>query len=257
MDAATQADRPVRTLCAVLYYTGCRISEALALTARRVDINGQTIIFESLKKRRRGVYRAVPVPGTLIDQLDMVHGIREAHRRKNGDILDAPLWPIARHAAATTLGLFSLTIGALTLGLLLLWPRIGRRLSAALLVLDRVQHADREPLAERHDDRMGGRVVRFLDPIVGTGDPRLIDHGHCRVLDERMAFAFVREDLGEPAPCANHATGISVPVTFSHGWWHPVMAGCSSGGMSSSWKVAIGMGCASSVISTTHRKAAG
>ena len=89
----------MRTLCAVLYYTGCRISEALALTPRRVDINGQTIIFESLKKRRRGLYRAVPVPETLIDQLDMVHGIREAHRRKKNDILDAPLWPIARNTA--------------------------------------------------------------------------------------------------------------------------------------------------------------
>jgi integrase len=99
LDAATQADRPVRTLCAVLYYTGCRISEALALTPRRIDINGQTIIFESLKKRRRGVYRAVPVPETLIDTLDLAHGIREAHRRKKDDILDAPLWPIARNKA--------------------------------------------------------------------------------------------------------------------------------------------------------------
>jgi integrase/recombinase XerD len=99
LDAATQADRPVRTLCAVLYYTGCRISEALALTPRRVDISGQTLIFESLKKRRRGVYRAVPVPEVLIDQLDMVHGIREAHRRKKDDSLDTSLWPIARNTA--------------------------------------------------------------------------------------------------------------------------------------------------------------
>ena len=66
LDAATQADRPIRTLCSVLYYTGCRISEALALTPRRIDINDQTIIFETLKKRRRGVYRAVPVPQALI-----------------------------------------------------------------------------------------------------------------------------------------------------------------------------------------------
>ena len=44
LDAATQADRPIRTLCSVLYYTGCRISEALALTARRIDITDQTII---------------------------------------------------------------------------------------------------------------------------------------------------------------------------------------------------------------------
>lgn len=32
-----------------------------------------------------------------------------------------------------------------------------------------------------------------------------IDHGHCRILDERLMLAFLREDLGEPAPCANHA----------------------------------------------------
>ncbi|MEE8291311.1 MAG: tyrosine-type recombinase/integrase, partial [Candidatus Tectomicrobia bacterium] len=72
--AATQADRPIRTLCSVLYYTGCRISEALALTPRRVDIHDQVVIFETLKKRRRGVYRAVPVPQTLLETLDMVHG---------------------------------------------------------------------------------------------------------------------------------------------------------------------------------------
>jgi integrase/recombinase XerD len=29
----------------------------------------------------------------------MVHGIREAHRRKKNDILGAPLWPIARNTA--------------------------------------------------------------------------------------------------------------------------------------------------------------
>ncbi len=54
--AATQADRPIRTLCSVLCYTGCRISEALALTGRRVDLDDHTVIFETLKKRRTGVY---------------------------------------------------------------------------------------------------------------------------------------------------------------------------------------------------------
>jgi integrase/recombinase XerD len=97
--AATEANRPVRTLCAVLYYTGCRISEALALTPRRVDLGEQVLIFATLKKRRKGGYRAVPVPGGLLDTLDMVHGIREAHRRKKTEMLDAPLWPIARNTA--------------------------------------------------------------------------------------------------------------------------------------------------------------
>ena len=41
----------------MLAYTGCRISEALALTADRVDLTANVIIFKSLTKRRRGVYR--------------------------------------------------------------------------------------------------------------------------------------------------------------------------------------------------------
>jgi integrase/recombinase XerD len=39
LEAAMLADRPIRTLCSVLYYTGCRISEALALIPRRIDLN--------------------------------------------------------------------------------------------------------------------------------------------------------------------------------------------------------------------------
>src|SRR5919112_791465 len=79
--AASKAPREVRTFCAVLHATGCRVSEALALTAGGVDLSGRVIVFESLKKRRRGVFRAVPVPAALLDMLDLVHGIRELQRR--------------------------------------------------------------------------------------------------------------------------------------------------------------------------------
>src|SRR5689334_21283580 len=81
MAAAARAARPVRTLCAVLHTTGCRISEALALTPEHVDLPGKAVVFETLKKRRRGVYRAVPVPPGL---LDLVHGLREALKRGRG-----------------------------------------------------------------------------------------------------------------------------------------------------------------------------
>lgn len=96
--AAARADRPVRTFCAVLHDSGCRISEALALTPERVDLSGKALVLESLKKRRRGVYRAVPVPPGLLDQLDLVHGVREAQRRGKGHA-DRPLWPWARNTA--------------------------------------------------------------------------------------------------------------------------------------------------------------
>src|SRR3954465_13874721 len=94
--AAAKAPREVRTFCGVLHATGCRISEALALTADRIDLSGRVIVFESLKKRRTGVFRAVPVPPELLDALDLVHGIREAQRRGEAKAL---LWPWSRMTA--------------------------------------------------------------------------------------------------------------------------------------------------------------
>jgi integrase/recombinase XerD len=94
--AAAKAPREVRTFCGVLHATGCRISEALALTPRQVDLSGRVIVLESLKKRRRGVFRAVPVPPALLDMLDMVHGVRVAQRRGRAK---APLWPWSRMTA--------------------------------------------------------------------------------------------------------------------------------------------------------------
>src|SRR5215207_5968978 len=98
LTAAAKAARPVRTLCSLLHTTGCRIFEALALTPERVDLTGKAVVFESLKKRRRGVYRAVPVPPGLLDELDLVHGVREAQRRGKGHA-DRPLWPWSRMTA--------------------------------------------------------------------------------------------------------------------------------------------------------------
>ena len=69
LKAARSTDTPVRAFCEVLAYTGCRLSEALALTPDRVDPAAGFLVFESLKKRRRGVFRAVPVPSGLLETL--------------------------------------------------------------------------------------------------------------------------------------------------------------------------------------------
>lgn len=98
LKAADEAEREVRTFCATLAYTGCRISEALALTADRVDLKDGTLIFESLKKRRSGVYRPVPVPPALIDALNMVHDVRAAQKRRDRGRA-VRLWPWARNTA--------------------------------------------------------------------------------------------------------------------------------------------------------------
>lgn len=94
--AADRAPRDVRTFCYALAFTGCRLSEALQLTVAGVDLAGGVLVFESLKKRRRGVYRAVPVPASVLDALDLVHGVREVQRRAKDGGRSARLWPWSR-----------------------------------------------------------------------------------------------------------------------------------------------------------------
>jgi len=92
---AERADRQVRTLCMTLAFAGCRLSEALALTADRVDLAAGVLVFATLKKRQDGHYRAVPVPPALLDALDLVHGIRERQARR-GKGHGERLWPWSR-----------------------------------------------------------------------------------------------------------------------------------------------------------------
>src|SRR5260370_39748058 len=79
--AAAKAPREVRSFCSVLCYTGCRISEALALTAKSIDLSARVIVIESLKKRKAGVHRQGPVPPEPIDIMDIGHGIWEIPKK--------------------------------------------------------------------------------------------------------------------------------------------------------------------------------
>ena len=91
--AAEKADRQLRTLCMAFAFSGCRLSEALALTADRVELAAGSLVSESLKKRRSGIYRAVPVPPVLLEALE--HGIREMQSRR-GKGRGERLWPWSR-----------------------------------------------------------------------------------------------------------------------------------------------------------------
>jgi integrase len=96
LTAAQEFPREVRSFCTLLHDTGCRVSEALAVTPERIDFAGKAVTFETLKKRTRGVFRAVPIPDATLDLLAMVHGLRERQSRKQRT---APLWPWSRATA--------------------------------------------------------------------------------------------------------------------------------------------------------------
>jgi integrase len=76
-----------RALLYVLAYTGCRLSEALALTPHQLDADGRTIRLRTLK-RRRTVHRALPLPDHLVAMLVQL--------ARSGE---GPFWPLHRSAA--------------------------------------------------------------------------------------------------------------------------------------------------------------
>ena len=97
LGAARTMASEVRTFCLVLAYCGARISEVLALTPSSFDPMAGVVIFESLKKRRRGVFRAVPVPRTLFRELDTVHSLELG--RKDKERSNLRIWPWSRTTA--------------------------------------------------------------------------------------------------------------------------------------------------------------
>lgn len=69
IDAASHETALIFAFCRLLSNTGCRISEALALTPKHIDYADGVIVFECLKKRQHGIYRAIPVSPQLLHQL--------------------------------------------------------------------------------------------------------------------------------------------------------------------------------------------
>ena len=79
--AADSAAPEVRTMCLTLMHLGCRISEALALTAGDVQVSAGLVSIRCLKKRGQLVVREVPAPAALLDELARVHPLDGSRRR--------------------------------------------------------------------------------------------------------------------------------------------------------------------------------
>jgi len=92
--AALACPRPkLKSLCLTLAFTGCRISEALALCAGAIEAEEGSVAIRSLKKRSHAVIvREVPIPPVCIKILRTVHGLAQARP-------DALLWPWSRSRA--------------------------------------------------------------------------------------------------------------------------------------------------------------
>lgn len=99
-------DPAERSFCEMIYWTGCRPGEALAMRAVNVDLEQSVVVIQSLKKRgdQKGRhFRPVPVPRDFTRRLNRIHAIDEAQRRSDhgsaqasGHGSEAKLWPFGR-----------------------------------------------------------------------------------------------------------------------------------------------------------------
>jgi site-specific recombinase XerD len=91
LDAANACEcTKLRTFCLTLAYSGCRISEGLALMPVSIERADGFIAVQSLKKRSRTiVVRQVPVPDDLLAMIEEVHCA-------DSDFRHARLWPWSR-----------------------------------------------------------------------------------------------------------------------------------------------------------------
>ena len=87
-----------KAFCKLIYWTGCRPSEALNLCLQNVSVDEQYVIINSLKKRGRGKgrsFRAVPVPREFAEELDEIFAIR-ATQATGGSGLEQRLFTFSR-----------------------------------------------------------------------------------------------------------------------------------------------------------------
>lgn len=76
-----------RSFALTVFYTGCRISEALALTASSIDHDEKVLVLRTLKQRDKTRFRAIPIPDELLDDLG---------QQCEGFLPDERLWSFCR-----------------------------------------------------------------------------------------------------------------------------------------------------------------
>jgi integrase/recombinase XerD len=95
--AAQRAPPTVRLFCLVLTWSGGRISEVLALTPAAIDIDSGVANLETLKRRKRGIIRQVPLPTHVLRELERT--FRLGWRQRDPDLAAERLWRWSRTTA--------------------------------------------------------------------------------------------------------------------------------------------------------------
>jgi integrase/recombinase XerD len=95
--AARRAPTKICLFCLTLRWSGARISEVLALTPAAIDIESGVASIQTLKRRKPGIFRQVPLPPRLLSQLDRVFKLHDAQRDPR--LANKRIWRFSRTTA--------------------------------------------------------------------------------------------------------------------------------------------------------------
>lgn len=96
IEAANNAPSETGLFCLTLGWSGARISEVLALTPAAVDLD-YGVCIQTLKRRKLGIFRQVPLPRSLLERLDLQFGFSKAQR--NAGLAGERIWRWSRTTA--------------------------------------------------------------------------------------------------------------------------------------------------------------
>ena len=97
IEAARRAPTKIRLFCLTLGWSGARISEVLALTPASIDVESGVASIQTLKRRKRGIVRQVPLPSDVLSELDREFKLREAHHDR--ELANERIWIWSRTTA--------------------------------------------------------------------------------------------------------------------------------------------------------------
>jgi integrase/recombinase XerD len=97
ISVAAHAEPRTRLFCLVLGWSGARISEVLALTPAAIDVESGVASIQTLKRRKRGIVRQVPLPLDILRDLHRV--FRLPLLQTDPDLACLRLWTWSRTTA--------------------------------------------------------------------------------------------------------------------------------------------------------------
>ena len=97
LDSALSLPPKQRSFCLMLAWSGGRISEILALTPASIDLTTGVATIQTLKRRKPGIVRQVPLPDNVLRDLDRIFGLR--HRQCDPQLATDRLWHWSRTTA--------------------------------------------------------------------------------------------------------------------------------------------------------------